>query len=155
VIQVVPFTSQHATGVIDVVRGVHDEYGFTWEAAGYHRDLYDIDRHYLSVGGMFWVLLEGRQVAGCAGVTLHGEACELHRLYLRASVRGRGWGRQLLETTMQYGRDRGCRRMVAWSDVVLKDAHALYKKAGFIQEGTRLCDDPDNSTELGFWKEPI
>ncbi len=56
---------------------------------------------------------------------------------------------------MKFGGDKGATRMIAWGDVVLKDAHTLYRRNGFVQEGQRICNDPDKSRELGFWKEPL
>jgi GNAT superfamily N-acetyltransferase len=152
---IIKYHPQHRDAVIAVVRRVHDEYGFTWDAAGYHRDLYDIQRYYLDGGGQFWMLLDDEQVVGCGGVTMHGQECELHRLYLLREYRGRQLGRRLLELAMDFGRSKGCRRMIAWSDVKLPDAHRLYRKLGFVQEGERICDDPDKSREYGFWKEPL
>ncbi len=154
--RIVPYESQYKDQIIAVVRTVYDEYGFTWEADGYHRDLYDIDRWYLKRGDMFWALLEADQVIGCMGITVHEvDQCELHRMYLLPACRGRGLGRRLLEKTMEYGRSRGCRRMQAWSDVKLTRAHKLYHKCGFVQQGERICDDPDQAREYGFWKEPL
>lgn len=141
--------------IVDVVRSVHDEYGFTWDFAGYHRDLYDIERYYLAPGGMFWTLSVGERIVGCVGVTPHGDACELHRLYLRRAARGRGMGRQMLDTALDWARQRGFRSMVAWSDVKLGLAHKLYLTNGFALFGQRLCDDPDQSIEHGFRKEPL
>lgn len=153
--RIVPYLPTHRDAMIAVVQDVHREYGFTWEADGYHRDLYTVEETYLAPGGMYWVALDGERVVGCVGLTLHGKECELHRLYLLASHRGRGLGRRLLETAIRHACEHGCRRMIAWSDVKLPDAHRLYRKMGFVQEGQRICDDPDQALEYGFWKEPL
>jgi len=150
-----PFESWMHEAVIDVIRSVHDEYGFTWEYAGYHRDLYDVPAHYLLPGGMFWVLMFGERIVGSVGVTPHGRECELHRLYLRKEARGGGMGQRMLDTTLAWARDRGFRSMLAWSDVKLGLAHKLYLNNGFVLFGQRLCDDPDKSIEHGFRKEPL
>ncbi len=150
--RVVPYEPAHQVGVVRVVRAVYSEYGFTWDASAYHRDLYTIDETYLTGGGMFWVLLAGQSVVGCAGIRLHGEECELHRMYLLQDFRGRGLGRKLLELAVAHGRSAGCQWMRAWSDVKLTDAHRLYLKSGFVQQGERICDDPDKSREYGFSK---
>ena len=160
-----PYVPAFRDGVIAVVRAVYDEYGWTWEAEGYHRDLYNVEEYYLRRGGMFWALLAGdvaqppsavdEAVVGCVGVVPHGEECELHRMYLLAAHRGRGLGRRLLETAMAFGRECGCRRMRAWSDVKLTAAHGLYLACGFVRQGDRICDDPDQSHEYGFAKEPL
>jgi len=173
--QIVPYESAHREGIIAVVQDVHREYGFSWDEAGYHRDLYEIERTYLEPGGMFWTLRNAERIVGGVGVTLHDKAhpahdpqgsapierapelkyAELHRLYLLKECRGQGWGRRMMQLTIDYATSHGCTRMIAWSDFVLADAHALYRKAGFVQEGWRICDDPDQSREHGFWKEPL
>ena len=164
--QVVPYAPIHKEGVIRAVRAVYDEYGFTWEAEGYNRDLYEIEAHYIERGGMFWVLVASERgtrkaergagaVVGCVGVLLHGAESELHRMYMLAEHRGRGLGRKMLETAIEYARSKGCRAMRAWSDVKLTDAHKLYLRSGFVHKGERICDDPDKSHEYGFWKEPL
>lgn len=173
--ELIPYDRRYGDGVIAVVRAVHDEYGFSWDEAGYHRDLYEIDRAYLHTGGAFWVLIDGPRVVGCVGVTVHDAAnpahdpqgdvtaerpagfryCELHRLYLDSAYRGRRLGRKMLDAAMAFGRAHGCTRMIAWSDVKLPHAHRMYLDAGFVQCGSRICDDPDKATECGFWKEPL
>jgi len=144
-----------SSGAVAVVRAVHVEYGFTWDEHGYHRDLYDVQQYYFAGGGRFWEMVDGGRVVGCVGVSAHGRECELHRMYLLQECRGRGWGRHLLGTALAFGRERGFERMIAWSDVKLADAHRMYRAAGFVQDGERICDDPDQSREYGFWKAPI
>ncbi len=151
---IVPYESSHADGIVRVVRAVFDEYGFTWEADGYCRDLYDIEDHYLACG-RFWTVLDGEDVIGCAAVLIDGDRSELHRMYLLSTYRKRGLGRRLLEACMAYARDGGCHSMRAWSDVKLTGAHRLYRKLGFVYDGQRICDDPDQSVENGFFKEPL
>jgi len=171
----IPYDRRYGDGVIAVVRAVHDEYGFSWDEAGYHRDLYEVDRAYFRAGGAFWVLVDGPRVIGCVGVTVHDAAnpahdpqgdvaaerpagfryCELHRLYLDSAFRGRKLGRKMLDAALDFGRAHGCTRMIAWSDVKLPHAHRMYLDAGFEQCGSRICDDPDKATEYGFWKEPL
>jgi len=152
-IRIEEYADRHRDGVLAVVQEVYREYGFTWEAEGYHRDLYDVPGHYLSRGGMFWAMLEGESVIGCVGVLPREDDCELHRMYLRKSHRGRGLGRRLLDTAVTFARHRGWRRMRAWSDVKLTLAHRLYLKSGFIRDHERICDDPDQSHEYGFMKD--
>ena len=145
-----PFEPPMTEAIIAIVRRVHDEYGFMWDYAGYHRDLYDIAEHYVAPGGAFWSLAVDGRIAGCVGVTPHGDHCELHRLYMYSDIRGRGLGQLLLNTALDWGRARNFREMIAWSDVKLGLAHKLYLTNGFTLIGQRLCDDPDQSIEHGF-----
>lgn len=145
------FALAHAAGVRDVIRDVYAEYGFTWDDAhAYFADLHDIPGHYAARGGAFWVLLDGPRVVGSVGVSVHGDECELHRMYLLKSHRGAGHGRQLLDQAVTWSRQRGMRRMLAWSDVKLTAAHAMYRRFGFTHIGERIIDDPDQSREFGF-----
>lgn len=153
--QVLPYETRFKETMIRTVREVYDEYGFTWEANGYHHDLYDVNDHYMARGGMFWVVLDGESLVGCAGVLIHGSECELHRMYLLKAYRGRGLGRRLLDVALEYCRQQGAQRMRAWSDVKLSSGHRLYERAGFVRAGDRICDDPDDSHEYGFVKEPL
>lgn len=152
-IRIEAYADRHRDGVIQVVQQVYREYGFTWETEGYHRDLYDIASHYLRRDGMFWAMLEDDRVIGCVGVRAADDGCELHRMYLLPSHRGRGLGARLLEVAVDFARQRGWRRMRAWSDVKLPLAHRLYLKSGFVRDGDRICDDPDQSHEYGFVKD--
>lgn len=153
--RIVSYLPEHRDGVVAVVKHVFDEYGFTWEAEGYCRDIYEVEAHYLAPGGGFWVVLDAARIVGCAGVRLHNRESELHRLYLLSSHRGRGLGRRLIHRCLAYARRNGCASMRAWSDVKLRDAHRLYLKLGFVPDGQRICDDPDQSRENGFLKEPL
>ena len=151
-LRIVAYVPVHSERVLAVVRKVYDEYGFTWDDSPYFADLRDPITHYVARGGMFWTLLEGVNPIGCVGVTPHGRACELHRLYLDPACRGRGLGAEMLNVVIEWARTRGMRRVVLWSDVVLTHAHALYRANGFIQHGQRYTDDPDLSPEYGFFK---
>jgi len=155
-IRLADFQPEHADGAVAVVRAVHDEYGFTWEAGGYHADLYDVPGHYLAPGGMFQVMVEGPRVIGTVGVIPHdARECELHRMYLHPDCRGRRLGQRLLDAALNWARSTGRTRMVLWSDVKLTHAHALYRANGFRPNGDRICNDPDNSHEYGFVREPL
>lgn len=152
---IVPYAPRYRDGVVRVVRGVFDEYGFTWDPEGYCRDLCDPEEHYIRPGGMFWAMRDGDEVIGCVGVLHRGRYSELHRMYLSSVYRGKGLGKQLLDACLNRARARGCTAMRAWSDVKLTRAHRLYLKSGFVRDGQRICDDPDRSREYGFWREPL
>ena len=130
---------------------VYREYGWTWEAAGYHLDLYEIERAYAAPDAFFDVAIEDGRVIGTIGGTVHGDEAELKRLYTYSSVRRRGVGRALTERFLAWARSRGATRAVLWSDKRLLDAHRLYGKFGFAVMGSRICPgDPDEADEWGM-----
>jgi putative acetyltransferase len=129
--------------VAAVVRAVYDEFGFTWDAAGYHADLHDVETSYVA----FFVAEEEGRVVGTAGLTEHGS---LERLYVVAASRGSGAGSALLSAVVEEARSRGHERLEIWSDKRFTDAHRLYERHGARIVGERVHDDPDESHEWGL-----
>jgi len=147
-----PATNDDCPEIKRVIMTVHDEYGFTWDAEGYHADLEDIEKAYLAPGGAFWVMeLAGGVIATCGVKRRSQELCELYRLYLLSEYRGNGYGGLFFAHSVDWSRESGFGRMDIWSDVKLTDAHKLYEKRGAVYVGQRICDDPDNSVENGYY----
>lgn len=156
--------------VVEVVRQVYAEYGFTWDPEGYHRDLYDLSAHFSPPGGYLLIGgLEEGKVQGCCGITLHpspgekevvvreGELprlgrtdAELHRLYVIPAARRGGLGRQLTLLCFDWARGAGARAVEIWSDKRFDQAHRLYRDLGAVCVVDRICDDPDVSPEWGY-----
>jgi putative acetyltransferase len=170
-VSVRPATAGDVDGVVHVVRAVYDEYGFIWDAAGYHADLYDLEAHYLARGHAFWVAQQedgavigtvalelfdplpgapGSPVTINDTVRLGGCDCALERLYVHPHARRRGAGCMLVETALQEARARGRRCMEIWSDKRFGDAHRLYGRFGTVPVAERICHDPDQSPEWGL-----
>lgn len=169
-LMVLPWSPEHSQGAVEVVRAVFDEYGFTWDEAEYHADLYDVPTYYLSKGNLFYVsIVDGRVVGtvglelfppvpGVAGVPaeidgkvrISGCDCSLERLYVHPEARRMGVGSALFEKAVAEAQARGCRAMEIWSDKRLVDAHRLYKRYGAKPVSERVCDDPDLSPEWGL-----
>ena len=154
--RIVAYEERWRQGAIDVVHAVFDEYGFSWEPDGYHRDLYTVPETYLETGGGFWVLIEAdasgtERVVGTMAVLDRGDGvAEGERLYLLKQQRGQGDGERLLRHAIDAARARGFRRFIGWSDKRFHAAHALYAKLGMRRTGERILDDPDESPEWGY-----
>lgn len=164
------YRAEDAQGVVEAVKAVYDEYGFTWDPGDYHADLYDIPNSYAEPMAAFWVAeVEGR-VAGCAALRLFppipgtpgrvvdyagqkrlaGADCEMGRLYVRAECRRLGLGRDLARAVIAEAKARGGRLMEIWSDKRFAAAHSLYESLGAYVVGERVCHDPDQSPEWGL-----
>lgn len=162
-----PFRPDDAPGVVAVIRGTFEEYGFAWDAEGYCSDLANPAASY----DRFWCVEVGEGVVGCVGLDLHamipgapgtsveleGEPrvcatdCELVRLYVARHFRGNNLGEQLARTVLAEARALGRTAMEIWSDKKLEHAHRLYLRMGAEPAGERICPgDPDKSPEWGF-----
>jgi GNAT superfamily N-acetyltransferase len=139
------FRPEDTPGVVSVVRSVYDAVGLVMDFGEFDRDLADICAHYQDAGGEFWVIEKGGLVTGCIGAVPAGaDACELHRLYLLDSHRGKGWGRRLLETALLWCREQGRPRIFLWSDVRFDRARDLYVRCGFAPTQRTRAIDPVN-----------
>lgn len=145
-----PATDDDAAGVIDLIARVFAEYPGC---------VLDVDREEpelrtpRSSFDRFWVVEENGAVVGCIGCTLHGDICELKKLYVDADARGRGWARQLVELVEGTARDYAASLVELWSDTRFVAAHAVYERFGYRPTGrTRDLHDLSNTTEYHFTK---
>ncbi len=135
--------AEDSPAVAAVVRAVYDEFGFTWDEAGYHADLRDVEALYAA----FFVAETDDRIVGTAGLTAAGS---LERLYVLQGSRGSGAGSALLTAVVDEARRRGQDRLEIWSDKRFTDAHRLYERHGARVVGERVHDDPDSSHEWGL-----
>jgi putative acetyltransferase len=83
------------------------------------------------------------QLVGCVALhQLEPGICEMKRLYLRPTMRGRGLGRVLADRIVAEARHIGYQRMrLDTVEPVMKDAVAMYRKLGF-KEIAPYCTNP-------------
>ncbi len=145
-----PADNRDLSAVWDLIHGILAGYGLPMDARTMDKDLKDIEANYWNSKGMFFVLLDADQVIGT--VAIHYESdniCELCRMYLDAAYRGKGLGRGLLNFAMAEAHARGFGEMFLKTASVLKEAIALYARAGFIQVDEI---DPDGNCDVRMQK---
>ena len=92
-------------------------------------------------GRSYFVLLDDEKLVGGIGLAqFEGfpDCCELQKLYLDDSVKGRGLGYQLIEIIEQEARDLGYNRMYLETHTNLQAAIHIYEKSGYKE-----IDRPD------------
>lgn len=148
-------TADDAPAVMMLMGRVFAEYGLLLMPLFEVPDLLQFDAHYTPPRGAFWVIRDDSRVVGSVGVErLDAETAELHRLYVDASLRGRGLGQKLVETVLAWCREEGVRRLVLWSDTRFEHSHRLYRRLGFAQLGERAVEgDINDSREYRFERD--
>jgi GNAT superfamily N-acetyltransferase len=113
---------------------LNEEYGIDLPIATmleHDMDTLDI---FLPPQGCLLLALEGAQAAGLACMKcIRDDIVEVKRMYVRPAFRRRGVGRQLLEALIREARTIGYPIMRLDSTRFMKEAHALYRSAGFAE----------------------
>ena len=142
-----PATNADGPAVESLVFSVLAEYGLATEPMGMDADMRDLDGFYLATGGWFGVWTDDTgTIQGTAGLRkLDVEACELRKMYLHASMRGKGHGRAILEHAIVEAKRLGFKRITLETASVLNEATRLYEKYGFRRvpcgaHGAARCD---------------
>ena len=130
-----PANNKDCEKVTELVYGVLKEYNLKPDPAATDTDIKDIEQSYFKRGGMFYVLEEkDGSIIGAYGLYLLDKTtCELRKMYLHRSYRGKGLGKLLLEEALSKARQIGFKRMTLETASVLKEAISLYKSYGFIE----------------------
>jgi putative acetyltransferase len=118
-----------------LVSGVLKEYDLKPDPECTDIDIKDIESSYFNRGGTFLVLeTEDGSIIGAYGLyPMDTQTCELRKMYLQKTYRGKGLGKFLLEDALSKAKQLGFERMILETASVLKEAIALYKSYGFVE----------------------
>lgn len=99
------------------------------------KELADIAEKYTAPNGELLVAIyENEVVLGMVAYYQHSDTrCEMKRLYVRPTGRGRALGDRLIERIMDHAKNSGYTEMVLDTIEPLKAAIHLYKKHGFTE----------------------
>lgn len=115
------------------------------ESTDHLYQLFQIER------GIYHVALMNQQVVGGAGIYptggLAADTCELVKMYLSPEVRGKGLGKKLMESCLQWAKSAGYKKAYLETMPELVSAIPLYERFGFTylkkplgQSGHCGCD---------------
>ena len=92
----------------------------------------------------FWCMFDNGEIIGAVGVKeLDDVSCELKSLYLLKRYHGKGYGKCLLNSAIDYAKDVGYGKMYLDSLLTSTKAIALYRKTGFV--GTERYNENERS----------
>jgi ribosomal protein S18 acetylase RimI-like enzyme len=107
--------------------------GFSLCFQSFDKELAGLPGDYAPPDGRLLLAEFEGQLAGCVALhKLDDKICEMKRLYLRPSFRGKGVGLALAEMIIAEARVIGYERMrLDTVEPVMKDAVAMYRRLGF------------------------
>ena len=131
------FTQAESAAQIAQVRELFLEYaqslGFSLCFQNFDRELASLPGDYAPPEGRLLLAEYEGQLAGCVALhQLEPGICEMKRLYLRPTVRGKGLGHALADHIITEARQIGYQRIrLDTVEPLMKDAVAMYRKLGF------------------------
>ena len=85
--------------------------------------------------GRIWLAEKDGRLVGCTAIVLRsGKAAQLRWVLVDSAMRGGGLGRQLVEGSIEWSRERGCDHVFLETTDGLPESQALYEKLGFTLE---------------------
>ncbi len=87
-----------------------------------------------------WCAEADGRIIGCIGVVGQGDRARVRWFLLEPAYRGRGMGKKLLESAIDFARACGCRSAYLGTTVGCDTAIALYERAGFVFTGKKPND---------------
>jgi GNAT superfamily N-acetyltransferase len=99
---------------------------------GFTEELAQLPGEYARPAGRLVLVFEGHETVGCGALRPIDElVCEMKRVYLRPSVRGKGAGRMLIDALIETAREMGYERMRLDTLPSMKRAMEIYRSLGF------------------------
>ena len=100
----------------------------------FDRELEGLPGDYERPGGVLLIAISDGAIAGCVALRkIESRICEMKRLYVRQSYRGKGIGKGLAETVMDEARRIGYRSMRLDTVPGMIAATELYRSLGFCE----------------------
>ena len=96
-------------------------------------DLLDIEANYHAGGGSFWGAFDSDELVGTiALIDIGHNAGTIRKMFIKDGHRGTGLAQQLLDTLINYSRQKHITDLYLGTSAVLKAAHRFYERNGFV-----------------------
>lgn len=99
---------------------------------------YMIAEELSSAASRYWVATDDAgDVVGYGGVKVGGDQADVMTIGVRSHARGRGYGRAILDTLLDWSREAGAREIFLDVRPSNEGAIGLYESRGFVEIGRR------------------
>ena len=121
--------------VTKLIFDILEEYGLKTDPIKTDSDIQDIETNYINRNGSFDLLLDesGKIIATIGIYNIDNNICELRKMYLLKSERGKGFGKKLLDYAIEKAKSLGYKKIILETASALKEAIGLYEKYGFTR----------------------
>ena len=148
-----PIKKEDNPQVAAVVRKVLIDLGVPKVGTAYADKALDtMYEHYNRPKATYFVVQDGDQIIGCAGVApldnYKGNVCELQKMYFLEEARGRGIGSEMMKTCLDKARAYGFEQCYLETMPYMEAAQKLYQRTGF-----KYIDGPMGDT--GHFSCPV
>lgn len=100
-------------------------------------------------GSQMWIAEQNGQIVGDIAIIKKGEdRAQLRWFGVDTSLQGQGLGSRLLETAMNFCKEKGYVHLTLGTLDILKPAHHLYAKFGFHKTESEFFNDWDNRRNM-------
>jgi putative acetyltransferase len=119
-----------------IIRNALAEFGANKPGTVYYDETTDhLYELFQTAGSIYYILEDNGAIAGGAGIFpsagLPENTCELVKMYLEPSARGKGWGQLLISRCLEFAAKSGYRHVYLETMPELKKAMGVYEKFGF------------------------
>lgn len=107
-----------------------------------NEDLLNIKENYFDKEDMFWVATDDfDRVIGCVGTKTENDFIWVKRLYVKASLKRRGIGSELLKNVEEFAKEKGINKLkVHLGGEEYYESYSFYPKHGFREIEDRYME---------------
>ncbi len=96
--------------------------------------LSDPRKHIIDKGGFIFFAKRDEEIVGTASLLKKtDEVFELGKMAVAKSARGLGIGKVLMDHCIEFAKEKQIRKLILYSNTILKPAIHLYRKYGFVE----------------------
>jgi N-acetylglutamate synthase-like GNAT family acetyltransferase len=159
-ITVQPYNEKFKDAIAELIINIQQNEFFVPITLNDQPDLFNIPKFYCKNAGNFWVAVEDEQLAGTIALIDFGNnRAALRKMFVRKESRGKekGTGQLLLNTLLQWCREKSIREIYLGTVEQLHAAKRFYERNGFekVAKNDLPKDFPLMQVDTEFYKLEI